>query len=102
MVSIDSAVLGASTYKEIKEGRREQRIWHETEENQKILAWISRLSFEATHRDMLSKRHPGTGEWLLASEEFREWKDDLLNQSSILWCPGIRRFLVPMGFKIIF
>lgn len=87
-------MIGASTYREVTDGKRELKEWHDAEENQTILAWLSRLSFEEIHADILSKHHPGTGEWLLALEEFKQWKDDLLTGSSILWCPGIREYLV--------
>jgi hypothetical protein len=93
MVSIDVAVLGASTYREVTEGRKELQQWHVAEENRKILAWLSHLSFEEIHKDMLSKRHPKTGEWLLALEEFKQWKDDVASESSVLWCPGMRECL---------
>jgi hypothetical protein len=64
MVSIDVAVFSASTYKEVIQGKKGQSKWHENEEDQKVLAWLSHLSFEETHQDILSKRHPGTAGWL--------------------------------------
>jgi hypothetical protein len=94
MVSIDAAVLGASTYKEVTEGREQQRKWHHAEENLKILAWLSPLSFEEIHNDILSKRQPGTGKWFLEMEQFKQWRDGVAPDSSVLWCRGIREYLV--------
>jgi len=91
MLSIDAAVLGVTTYKEIKKAREEQQEWHKTEENQKILSWLSHLSFEDKQKDIFSKHHPGTGEWFLNKDEFKEWRDSGLDEPSILWCPGIRK-----------
>jgi hypothetical protein len=34
-------------------------------------------------------RVAGTGEWLLASEKFIDWRD---GSSETLWCPGGREF----------
>jgi len=96
MVSIDAIVLGATTYKEAKEARKEQQGWHRAETNQKILTWLSQLSFEDKQEDILSKHHPGTGKWLLDMDEFQKWRDGNLDVPSILWCPGIREYWAPL------
>ncbi|KAH8767818.1 hypothetical protein BGZ57DRAFT_797785, partial [Hyaloscypha finlandica] len=89
MVAIDTIALGASTYKEVKGARKEQQQWQQAEENQRILAWLSQLNFEDKQKDILSKRHPGTGQWFLELDEFRKWRDGDPNTSSVLWCSGI-------------
>jgi hypothetical protein len=98
MLSIDATVLGAATYKEVKEARREhqearkeKQEWHKAKENRKILSWLSQLRFEDTQKDILSKRHPGTGEWFLKLDKFQKWRDGNDNAPPILWCSGIRK-----------
>ena len=52
----------------------------------KILAWISPLDFRAKHHDVLSRHHPGTGEWIFDSPEYISWRH---GHSKLLWCTGI-------------
>jgi Cdc6-like AAA superfamily ATPase len=89
LVSIDTAVLAAKTHLDLKEVRKERQKWHTTEENQKILRWLSQLTFEEKHRDILSRRHPGTGQWLLESDTFQAWRNGHCDFPPTLWCPGI-------------
>lgn len=92
MISYDAIVLGVSTLGEVKRARKEQKQWHDDEENQKVLSWLSDLSFEQKQTDILSKRHPGTGEWFLDLDIFKAWRNGHRDTSSTLWCPGIRKF----------
>ncbi|PQE29611.1 Ankyrin repeat protein [Rutstroemia sp. NJR-2017a BBW] len=55
-------------------------------ENQKILNWITNLNFGPRHSDSLHLRTPNTGEWLLASPEF---KDFVTFREKTLFCPGM-------------
>lgn len=91
MVSIDAMSLGVMTHTEITDARREQQAWHNAKENQDILTWISNLSFQEEQTDILSKRHPGTGQWLLKQERFQDWRNGVHDQPSALWCPGMRK-----------
>lgn len=93
MLSMDAMSLGVTTLTEMREARGEQREWHNAEENKAILTWISNLSFEEKQTDILSKRHPGTGEWLLQQDRFIDWRNGVLDEPSTLWCPGIRKLL---------
>jgi hypothetical protein len=90
LVAIDTAQITASTNLEIKQVRKEHQQWHTEEESRRILRWLSQLDFEEKHRDILSKLHPGTGQWLLDLDEFQAWRNGLLDSSPTLWCPGIR------------
>ena len=90
MVSIDTMTLGVMNHKEIRRARQEQKEWHNVEQNQKILTWLSDLNFDEKQRDILSKRHPGTGRWLLDSDIFKSWRNGHDESPSTLWCPGIR------------
>ena len=90
MVSIDTMTLGVMNHKEIRRARQEQKEWHNVEQYQKILTWLSDLNFDEKQRDILSKRHPGTGRWLLDSDIFKSWRNGHDESPSTLWCPGIR------------
>ncbi len=92
MVSIDTMTLGVMNHKEMRQARQEQKEWHNAGENQKILTWLSNLNFEEKQRDILSKRHPDTGRWLLNSDAFKAWRNGHDGSPSTLWCPGIRKF----------
>jgi hypothetical protein len=90
LVLVDTAVITASTRLEVQEVRKEHQAWHTAEENRRILHWLSQLSFEEKHRDVLSKLHPGTGQWLLDMDEFKAWRNGQLETPPTLWCSGIR------------
>ena len=111
MLSIDAAVLGATTYKEIKEARKEQQKWRQDEkkisvairggvdksnwrqenqlrqhEEQAILEWLTTIDYAPQQSDFISRRQTGTGQWLLDSAEFQLW---LTTEKQTLFCPGI-------------
>ena len=54
-----------------------------------IADWLSPLNFFQKQIDVLNRRHPGTGQWLLDSSEFRDW---LSGAEQTLWCHGIRMY----------
>lgn len=56
-------------------------------DSQKIIHWISPLSFRSRHVNVLDSVQPGTGIWLLEHATFREW---VKSKTGTLWCPGIR------------
>ncbi|RYP45753.1 hypothetical protein DL768_007929 [Monosporascus sp. mg162] len=56
------------------------------EKCQEILNWLSPLNYAAQQRDSYSRARPGTGQWLLDSDEYQCWLT-LSNQT--LFCPGI-------------
>jgi hypothetical protein len=76
-------VTSALTYKEVKDWRSEDLA-------RKILEWLSPLDFNAKQHDMLSRRHPGTVQWILDSPVFKEWLDSDIDipQRRTLWCAG--------------
>ncbi|KFY91698.1 hypothetical protein V500_04517 [Pseudogymnoascus sp. VKM F-4518 (FW-2643)] len=111
MLSIDAVVLGATTYKEIKEARKEQQKWRQDEEKisvairggvnksnwrqenqlrqheeQAILEWLTTIDYAPQQSDFISRRQTGTGQWLLDSTEFQLW---LTTEKQTLFCPGI-------------
>ncbi|KFY29750.1 hypothetical protein V493_02257 [Pseudogymnoascus sp. VKM F-4281 (FW-2241)] len=111
MLSIDAAVLGATTYKEIKEARKEQQEWRQAEEKismairggvdksnwrqenqlrhqeeQVVLDWLTPIDYAPQQRDFISRRQTGTGQWLLDTTEFQLW---FTTKKRTLFCPGI-------------
>ena len=92
MVSLDALNVGISTFGEVKQARKEQQARYDTQEHQKVLDWLSDLSFEQKHLDILSKRHPSTGDWFLDLDKFQIWREGASEKNSTLWCSGIRKF----------
>ena len=57
-----------------------------TKERRKVLGWIQPYDPHQNHVMSLRLRHPGTGLWLIESDEFKSW---LRCPSAKLWCYGI-------------
>lgn len=49
--------------------------------------WLNAPDFTATHDGASTAREPGTGEWFLSSEEFKEWLE-APSVPSLLWLQG--------------
>ncbi|KAH8598550.1 hypothetical protein B0O99DRAFT_44493 [Bisporella sp. PMI_857] len=107
MLSIDTAVIAASTHKEVSEARKEQQQWHQTDTNallaiqssvdqstswqkskeeQAILDWLSPIDYTSQQHDFIRRRQSGTGQWLLDAAEYQEWVGV---KKKTLFCPGI-------------
>ncbi|PMD50443.1 ankyrin, partial [Hyaloscypha bicolor E] len=86
MLSIDAAVLGATIYKEVREGRKEQQEWQREQNRQAILDWLTPTDYTPQQSDFISRRQEGTGQWLLDCVEFQEW---MHTDKRTLFCPGI-------------
>ena len=111
MLSIDATVLGATTYKEVREARKEQQEWRQAEaeislvirsgvdesnlrqekqewqhKRQAILGWLTPIDFVSQQHDFITRRQEGTGQWLLDSAEFKAWVEI---EKQTLFCPGI-------------
>ena len=91
MVSVDIAKLSAGTLLEVRAARKEQREWHTTKENRKILEWVSDLDSESKEADVLAKSYPGNGQWMLKNDMFMAWRNGRCDYSPVLFCPGIRK-----------
>ncbi|KAL7954774.1 ankyrin repeat-containing domain protein [Trichoderma compactum] len=57
------------------------------EERDKIIMWLSSLSFLTKQKDTYAKYHQGTGKWLLNSQSFQIWFNG--NMNSTFSCRGI-------------
>ncbi|PGG98467.1 hypothetical protein AJ80_09528 [Polytolypa hystricis UAMH7299] len=69
------------------------------EKKHNFLTWLSAPDFEKRHLDIYAKRHPKTGDWLLATQEFKTWFDS--SGSSLLWRYVKRECLVPLASNVI-
>jgi len=61
------------------------------DERSEILAWLSPLRPQRRHRDIQACRVNGVGEWLLDTEEYRNWSGGMLegkSDGSALFCHG--------------
>ena len=56
------------------------------EEDLNVLKWLTPIDYATQQSDYISRRQPGTGQWLLDSAEYQEW---LKNPGKMLFCPGI-------------
>jgi hypothetical protein len=51
-----------------------------------LLNWLSDFPYELRHEERYSKKHPGTGGWLLQHDKFQAWIQS--STSAVLWCHG--------------
>ena len=56
------------------------------EEDLNVLKWLTPIDYATQQSDHISRRQPGTGQWLLDSAEYQEWLD---SPGKTLFCPGI-------------
>jgi len=66
--------------------RDRQDARESAEERDSILNWLSPVDYAPQQSDFINRRQPGTGQWLLDSEEYRTW---LRTAGKTLFCPGI-------------
>ncbi|RYP52701.1 hypothetical protein DL769_010625 [Monosporascus sp. CRB-8-3] len=59
---------------------------HRDKEHKTILNWLTAVDYAPRHNDAISRRQPGTGQWLLDSDVFRAW---VKTNQRTLFCPGI-------------
>lgn len=55
-------------------------------EDLEILDWITPIDYGRQQSDYFRRRQPGTGQWLLDSEEFQTW---VKTSKQTIFCPGI-------------
>ncbi|KAK2810116.1 hypothetical protein FQN50_003311 [Emmonsiellopsis sp. PD_5] len=87
LVMIDTAVLAAATYNEVKETRAENQIWQRSESSRQILSWLAETDYGARLSDYLSQRQEGTGGWILNKDELKRWMES--DGKCTLFCPGL-------------
>ncbi|KAJ6494525.1 ankyrin repeat-containing domain protein [Mycena sanguinolenta] len=70
----------------LERSAREQQQNIDDTERTAILKWMSPVNFFERQADVFSTWQPGTGGWLLASSEFRDWENVT---GKTLWCHGM-------------
>jgi hypothetical protein len=63
---------------------------HRDDDSEKILTWISPVSFGSKQAAVLDGVQAGTGQWLLQDTAFLDWAQ---GRVAMLWCPGIRKMI---------
>jgi hypothetical protein len=61
----------------------------EYQKRQDIIHWLWPGDCWKKHKDLVSKRLANTGDWLLGSGSYTEWKTGNIG-SNFLVCPGLR------------
>jgi hypothetical protein len=61
------------------------KVRQDDQDRQRILDWLTPIDYDPQHT-YISKRQPGTGQWLLNSAECQDW---LKADNQTLFCPGI-------------
>ena len=69
------------------ESREQESQESKERKKQEVLQWLSPFDFRPKQLDILSRRTPSTGEWLLVEEHFKSWVGG--TGSSCLFCSGI-------------
>ena len=62
-----------------------------SDDRSNILAWLSPLDPRSRHQDIQDRRVESVGEWLLQTEEFRNWQTGSGEDGSdnaVLFCSG--------------
>ena len=59
------------------------------DENPEIMQWLSPLDPRGRHQDVRTDRLDGVGDWLLGTNEFREWRSNEDGaDKAVLFCEG--------------
>ncbi len=69
------------------ESRQQESRGLKERKKQEVLRWLSPLDFRPKQLDILSRRTPSTGEWLLVEENFKSWVEG--SGPSCFFCSGI-------------
>ncbi|KAJ9664592.1 hypothetical protein H2201_005104 [Coniosporium apollinis] len=86
--SAQAIQLNDSRRAELQAEMERQRIRQKENvaERESFLNWISKIDFDKIHDDVYATKHPGTGDWLLRTQEFGDWLRS--PNSTVLWCHG--------------
>ena len=64
-------------------------IIYNSDEDAKIMRWLSPLEPSTRHQGIRTDRFEGVGEWLLETSEFQEWRGDVSGvDNAVLFCSG--------------
>ncbi|KAK8925489.1 Ankyrin repeat domain-containing protein 50 [Metarhizium anisopliae] len=71
---------------DVQDGIHKLLDTHHERQHQHILDWLTQVNYAPLQSDLLRKRQPQTGQWLLDSTAFQEW---IKTSKQTLFCPGI-------------
>jgi hypothetical protein len=71
---------------ELENCARRWSINGQDEKTRKIIDWISPIKFWQKQKDTIDSRQAGTGNWILHTRQFQDWK---AGSVKTLWCPGL-------------
>ncbi len=90
LVWVQSTMISFLSSADMRFPKDNQNAETRSRERTELLQWISKLDFTSKQTDILSRRSPNTGTWLLKDEKFQQWLGG--ERHSCLWCPGIRKY----------
>jgi len=77
----EKSVFDHEEQRRIQDWQRQQR-----DKDRTIVEWLSSHNIEAKQSDVLNRRYPGTGTWLIDHSLFQDWA---AGPTKSLWCRGI-------------
>ncbi|EGU71751.1 hypothetical protein FOXB_17740 [Fusarium oxysporum f. sp. conglutinans Fo5176] len=75
-----------TTVNQLSDGVQDMRFRQLNKEHQAILDWLIPVDYGTQQSDYFGSRQKGTGQWLLESTEYRDWR---VVNGKTLFCPGI-------------
>lgn len=72
--------------RDVKEARNGITQLRKHSEYQAVLNWLTLVDYATQQSDFINRRQDGTGQWLLTSDQFRNWVNE---SNETLFCPGI-------------
>ncbi|CAM1501783.1 Fc.00g037670.m01.CDS01 [Cosmosporella sp. VM-42] len=82
----DHMALSKAILKNVQDGFQKLDDFQDDQKRMAVLEWITPNNYGPQQSDFISRRHPGTGQWLLDSADFQTW---LQTHGQTLFCPGI-------------
>ena len=86
-ISSNTALLNAFTAQRARTQVVQLVHRQDDHERQSILDWLSPTDYGKQQSDLISRRQPGTGNWLLEAPSYKSWLE--APKPSTLFCPGI-------------
>ena len=70
-----------------------------TQDEERLLVWLSSFDVSSTYNRFIGMKEPGTGQWMLSSEELRSWQESSSQATpKLLWLYGPCQYHIrPMG-----
>ncbi|KAK3333052.1 ankyrin repeat-containing domain protein [Cercophora scortea] len=87
-LSVDTWKLLSETFSGVVSIKKTQEFMQRDSKSHQLLDWLSNFDYRAKHAEVVRRRVPDTGRWLLESPEFTDFiKCDAGSQ--MLWCYGL-------------